>query len=51
MKKMINKYTGTEMYVADDRVQEYTDAGHRLADAPAPVPPKAPKKPTRSRKK
>ena len=31
MMKMINGFTGTEMWVADDRVNEYKAAGHRLA--------------------
>ena len=29
MVKMINRITGTEMYVADDRVSEYAAAGHK----------------------
>lgn len=31
MTKMINKITGTEMWVADDRVPEYKALGHRCA--------------------
>lgn len=31
MVKFINKFTGTEMLVANDRVEEYKAAGHRLA--------------------
>lgn len=31
MMKMINGFTGTEMWVADDRVDEYKAAGHKLA--------------------
>lgn len=31
MVKMINGFTKTEMWVADDRVDEYKAAGHRLA--------------------
>lgn len=31
MVKFINKITGTEMLVANDRVQEYKAAGHILA--------------------
>ena len=49
MVKMINGLFGTEMYVAEDRVDEYLRAGHKLA--PAPVPPKAKKTPKRSTKK
>lgn len=43
MRKFINKFTGTEMWVADNRVEEYKAAGHVLAAAPSPVKPaKAP---------
>ena len=38
MRKFINKFTGTEMWVADSRVEEYKAAGHALA-APSPVKP------------
>ena len=31
MVKMINALFGNEMYVADDRVEEYLAAGHKLA--------------------
>ena len=31
MVKMVNASTGTEMWVADDRVDEYKAAGHILA--------------------
>ena len=31
MVKFINKLTGTEMLVADDRAKEYEEAGHLLA--------------------
>lgn len=52
MLKLINSLTGTEMFVADDRIDEYLSAGHVLADNPpakktAPVeekPKEAPKK-------
>ena len=37
---MINGWTGTEMFVADDRKDEYLAAGHRLA-AEVPDPKKA----------
>ncbi len=36
MVKFINKLTGGEMWVADDRVEEYKAAGHRLAAKPLP---------------
>lgn len=29
MVKLINWYTGSEMYVAEDRVDEYLAAGHK----------------------
>lgn len=31
MVKFINKLTGSEMWIADDRVEEYKAAGHKLA--------------------
>ena len=46
MVKLIS-WTGTEMYVADDRVSEYTEAGCALASsaaAKAETVPEAPKK-------
>lgn len=33
MVAFINKTTGTKMYVADDRVDEYKAAGHLVADS------------------
>lgn len=47
MVKFINYYTGTTMYVAEDRVEEYVSAGHRLADSA----PKATKQKAKSTKK
>ncbi len=48
MVKMINKAYGNEMWVADDRVEEYKTAGHKLAvsdtEKPAEEKPKAQKK-------
>lgn len=38
MVKFINAYTGTEMWVAEDRVEEYKAAGHKLAAADAVKP-------------
>lgn len=29
--EMVNKLTGSRMWVADDRVEEYKAAGHKLA--------------------
>ena len=40
MRKMLNGFTNTEMFVADDRVDEYLAAGHVLAADP-PVTKKA----------
>lgn len=37
MVKFINRYTGNEMFVAEDRVDEYKAAGHRLAEEKKPV--------------
>ena len=44
MVKFINRTFGTEMWVADDRVEEYKAAGHKLA-------PKKTEKPAASGKK
>ena len=33
MVKMINAQFGNEMWVADDRVEEYKAAGHKVASA------------------
>ena len=35
MTKFINGYTQTEMWVADERVEEYKAAGHKLAALPS----------------
>lgn len=45
MIKMINAVTGVEMWVAEDRVQKYQEAGHKLASE------EKPEKPKRTRKK
>lgn len=34
MVKMINAFFGNEMWVAEDRVEEYKAAGHKLAASP-----------------
>lgn len=42
MVKFINKWTGSTMWVAEDRVEEYKAAGHKLAVSavkPAEVKP------------
>lgn len=47
MTKMINALTGSEMLVADNRVDEYIAAGHTLAVVPTDEKPKKePKKAT-----
>lgn len=38
MIKFINAFTGTEMWVADERQDEYIAAGHRLAADPVSKP-------------
>ena len=46
MVKFINRLTGSEMWVAEDRVEEYKAAGHKPAatDAkPAELPKQQPK--------
>lgn len=46
MVKFINWITGNEMYVAEDRVEEYLAAGHKIAgtkDEPKPTPAAASK--------
>ena len=37
--KFINKLTGTEMWVADERKDEYLGAGHKLAPDPLAIKP------------
>lgn len=40
MKKFINAITHTEMWVADERVDEYIEAGHApVSDAPVAIEP------------
>lgn len=39
MVRMINRRTGSTMWVADDRVEEYKAAGHKLAAEPKPEKP------------
>lgn len=47
--KMINGLFGNEMYVAEERVEEYLLAGHKLAEQPKPA--KAKKAPAKKSKK
>ena len=53
MVKFINRFTGNEMWVAEDRVEEYKAAGHKLAaNDPKPFAPAVkPKKTTKKRTK
>lgn len=53
MVKFINHLTGTEMFVADDRVDEYIRAGFKPAsdDSDGQQTKKAPEKPKRDKKK
>lgn len=47
MVHMINALMGNDMYVAEDRVEEYLAAGHRLAAGSAAEPAEEKKKPVR----
>lgn len=49
MVEFINKLTGSAMWVAEDRVDEYKAAGHKLAAEPTPEKPA--KKSTKRAKK
>lgn len=52
MVEMVNAYTGTSMWVADDRVDEYKAAGHKLAAiSTEEKPTEKPKKATSKRGK
>lgn len=54
MVKLINCYTGTAMWVAEDRVEEYKAAGHKLAvsfESAEPAKKPAAKKKTTTKKK
>ncbi len=53
MIKMINKLTGTEMFVDESRLEEYLAAGHKEVKSSAPkkeaaAPKKAPEAPKES---
>ena len=39
MVKFINANTNTVMWVADERKQEYLEAGHKLASVPSSIKP------------
>ena len=50
MIKLINNLTGTEMWVAEDRLNEYLAAGHKLAAAPVEEANKSEPKPVKKSK-
>lgn len=47
MIRLTNRITGTDMWVADDRVKDYLAAGHRLAAVSTEKPKKEPAKKTK----
>lgn len=49
MVKFTHKFTGCTMWVAEDKVEEFKAAGHKLAAA-APAPEVSPKKVTKKGK-
>ena len=51
MVKFINKLTGGDMWVAEDRVEEYKAAGHKLAASDAKPAEEKPKSKTKTAKK
>lgn len=51
MVKFINAYTGTEMWVAENRVEEYKAAGHKLAADVETVKPTEDEEPKPKRRK
>ena len=51
MVKMINGLFGNDMWVSEDRVEEYLAAGHKLAVAPIPEKKPAKKTTKKSSKK
>lgn len=51
MIRLVNKVTGTDMFVAENRVDKYLAAGHKLAAKPVTAPKEEPKKKTVKKKK
>ena len=53
MRKLINAITGTEMWVADDRLDEYLAAGHKPAasESEKPMTEVQPSEPDEPKKK
>lgn len=51
MIRMVNKITGGDMWVDESRLDEYLEAGHRLASPPVkPAPAEPVKRPPAKRK-
>lgn len=50
MIKLISPYTGAKTLIANDRLQEYLDAGYRKVEAEQ-AKPAEPEKPVKQRKK
>ena len=48
--ELINKVTGTPMWVANERLEEYLAAGHKPAVVVPPAPPITKKPPVRKQK-
>jgi len=40
MRKLIDRVTGVEIYVPDEKVEEYLAAGHKLPEEPKEKPKK-----------
>ena len=51
MVRMISAFTGATMWVAEERIDEYLAAGHRLAVPPEPPAPATPVKRPPQKKK
>lgn len=50
MTRLLNKLTGTEMWVADDRLNEYLGAGHKPVPVPETAKPAEPERPVEARR-
>ncbi len=49
MVEFINAYTGTQMWVADERAEEYKAAGHQPVASPSAATKPADEKPKKKR--
>lgn len=47
MVEFVNAVTGTQMWVADERIEEYKAAGHKLAADSIAIEPAVEEKPVR----